>query len=403
MERDTRPINTETFMNKLGETSVDLYRFVQEVRRGLRLHALYTRSRADANNIFTRDGHGRRKYHIPAPKNRTVNILDGVTTPAELGRYLAGIDDYIPELLEAGTLLPLPDTYSGPKLRILKDANMIIEMDRCCALSELEKQRFVIPDVLHINKCECQRYGLQGRFDGHIPEQFTRVSQIVKRRLPNLTARVENELNQMESLFETLFEKESEGIMSFSRTRKELGSQDIAREYARDLGLNQSQSYINFVQKIIDAHRHELQANFIPDRVLTMAAFALNIADDKNKTIVVSDDKDLTCLFEFFYQKVLPIYVGQSLLRDVMAITPDFELTKSSREKLSTLAYKQVFGVKYRKPRADHSDGHSPEPCFMEDRNLFDKPLAVGLLYVPYQRRFCVKHIEASLRDRIRG
>lgn len=402
MERDTRPIPAEVFMNQLGQSSPDLYPFVGEIKRGVRLHGLYKKSRTDANNIFSRDGKGRPRYHVTAPKNRIINVLDTVRNPKELGKYVAGFDDYVPELLEAGTLLPLPETYSGPKLRILKDANMIIELDRCCALTDLEKQDFVISDALQINKCECQRAGLQRLFDGHIPEQFTSVSQILRRRIPNLTERVESELNQMEELFETLFHKEAEEIASFTHARKEKGSLDIAREYALKAGMNHSQGYIDFVQKMIDARRHNQQANFIPDRVLTMAAFAFNLVEDKNKTLVVSDDKDLICLFNFFYQRVLPIYVGQTLLKEITAITPEFKLNKRARERLIRTADKQVFGARYEEPAKDHSQiVHTP--CFTPARTYFDKPVTVGLLYLPYQKRFCVKQIEASLRDKIKG
>ncbi len=372
-EYDDMPPPNE-FLRLLASSSKDLDNLVGDITAATRLFNLNRESRI---NLFATYSDGTKKFFLADPNDPHRNLLDGLHSLGELGEYVANLDqDWHMSIRDTRTGYWLHDNYSGPKIRLFKDSNILIDGKARADLAYLGLSPAIIDDVLTLVRYESQPGGLKKRFNGNIPEMMARGQASLEKRCRGLNPEVKAELTRLYDIFHSEFEKEVNAIMGYADARKGADLRGIAESFVASKRRHYPMDYAKTVRKVIEKCNEGDRNNFIVDRVLTAASFGFNFVEERDRAVAISNDCDLINMFDFFYQQVLPTYMAETTL-EAMKKDRAFMSLPGVRERTVAKAREQIEWA----------------------RETFDDRLTLGVLYVPAEKRFYVKEVAAPLRE----
>lgn len=368
--------NTE-FLRLFSSASKDLKNVADEIKEQARLFKLYKESRI---NYFSRDSNGKLKFFIPDGKNPDVNLLEKFSSHEELGKHIAGLEtDWNPQILDAKTKKDLPDRYWGPKIRLFKDTNVLLHPETDSSPAAAARRPYIVQEVFTIVQHECRPGGIVRTFGCRVPKDIARGQASLEKRCEGIRQETRQELSLMYDIFHSLFEKEVSEITSYYKNNgfQSRSARDIAQSFADNERRDYSPAYSETVAKIIEKCRQGEEHNFIADRVLTAAAFCFNLVNERDRAVAVSNDVDLINMFDFFYNRVIPAYMAKTTIAAMKERNPAFLRLPGYEKRTIDAAREQI---KWARETFD------------------DNPLAVGILYVPKDKRFYVKEVAAPLK-----
>ena len=368
-------IKPEEFFRLLARESKDLENVVERIKSQTRLLDMKEES---VNNLFATYPDGKRKFFIPDHNNWRINLLDKFPSLKELGGYVENLEeDWNPRVLDEKTRMVIPSEYFGPKIRLFKDSNVLIDQKARKYLNCLQSEPSIVQEVLEVIEHESKKGGLRRQFGNRVPKDISRGQVSLEKRCQDLLPSVQKEITIIYDIFHSLFKKEVDDIMIYHDKQRIKDPFTVAKKFVDQKRRHFSFGYCKTVSKIIERCLEGDKINFIADRVLTAASFGFNFVENYDRAIAVSNDSDILNMFDFFYQEVLPAYMARSVMDAMRKKDPSYRNIERCYKKTVNASRKQIQWAR---------------DTFRED------PLALGILYVPRENRVYVKEVAMPLK-----
>jgi hypothetical protein len=358
------------FLDKLARRSSSLAMLVEDVRtasRAVHLHKSFH------SNPLQKTLSGAWRFEVYAGSDPT-NLLEAFATVPEMEEYASPNSLRV---VDQKQWQELNSDYRGPVITLLPDSNMLINSTMRKFMGTLKEHLGVDYQLLTIVNAERKKGGLRAVYGTEIPLAIQRGQESLEKRCGTMTPELHDELTVLYDIVEKYFGSEFEAMCKLIDTSHNKKPETLALNFAETRGREKQPIYVRMVEKIMEKHIAGNSVNYIADRVLAATCFAYNLVNQRNKAVVVSNDRDLISLFDLFYDEVLPRYMAKTALKAVK---------HRKRKKLLSMP-----GVEKKMVEAAREQ--------IEWAKTVAPTFAVGTLYVPEENRFYVKEIPAPLRD----
>lgn len=381
------PSNKE-FLASLSKCSSELESIIKKMEHERKR---YQASSNFKENPFQILANGKKRFGVfeikPGEFSQTQeNVLDVFNSQEELENYLEEMKEYEPYIFDNSIMDSASNTYQGPMINLHPDTNIELNLKMRNFLGQLKTHPGINKDLFTITKLETRSGGLRKMFGDQLPEALARGQQSLEKRCTNLSNNQRAEIQFLYDIISDFFADETTRIVELSEMNPRRSSEDLAGKFVKAKETNRNvqflEGYKRLVIKTIDKYRAGNKTNHIADKILTSACFGLNLINQRDKSILVSNDQDLITLSDLFYDNILPVYMARTVMNAIKLRNPLFIKMPGYEKRTIEAAREHIEWAK------NNSDKDT---------------ITLGIIYVPDQNRFYTKEVSRAFRNYFNG